>query len=112
MSILDLLDPEILASGDGTAHLRFEVRDDFKIPSGVVQGGITAAMLDMAMAVAAGGAISTASLQVEIHRPVVAEVLDVKAEGPRKGRRIVFCEADLFDADGVLLARGRQTAVP
>ncbi len=112
MSILELLKPEILDSGDGSARLRFSVRDDFKIASGVVQGGITSAMLDMAMAVAAGGAISTVSLQVEIHRPVLAERLDVVAEVTRKGRRIVFCEADMFDADGVLLARGRQTAVP
>jgi acyl-coenzyme A thioesterase PaaI-like protein len=36
----------------------------------VVQGGIVAVMLEMAMVVACGGAISTASLNYHILRPV------------------------------------------
>ena len=54
-----------------TEAARFEPRPEFKIPSGVVQGGIVATMLDMAMAVAGDGALSTASLELQILRPVV-----------------------------------------
>jgi len=69
-------------------------------------------MLDMAMAMAAEGAISTASLQLEIHRPVQGPIIEVTGEVTRKGQRLVFCEAEMRDSNGVLLARARQTAVP
>jgi uncharacterized protein (TIGR00369 family) len=111
-TIFDLLSPEIVSNSEGGAELRFTVRSEFTIPGGNVQGGIVSAMLDMAMAMAAGGAISTASLQLEIHRPVKGPVLEVTGEVTRKGQRLVFCEAAMRDSNGVLLARARQTAVP
>jgi acyl-coenzyme A thioesterase PaaI-like protein len=94
-TIFDLLSPEIMSNSEGSAELRFTVRSEFTIPGGNVQGGIVSAMLDMAMAMAAGGAISTASLQLEIHRPVKGPVLEVTGEVTRKGQRLVFCEAEM-----------------
>jgi uncharacterized protein (TIGR00369 family) len=111
-TIFDLLSPEIVSNSEGGAELRFTVRSEFTIPGGNVQGGIVSAMLDMAMAMAAGGAISTASLQLEIHRPVKGPVLEVTGEVTQKGQRLVFCEAEMRDSNGALLARARQTAVP
>jgi uncharacterized protein (TIGR00369 family) len=111
-TIFDLLSPEIVNNRKGGAELRFTVRPEFTIPGGNVQGGIVSAMLDMAMAMAADGAISTASLQLEIHRPVHGPVLEVTGEVTRKGRRLVFCEGEMRDSNGALLARARQTAVP
>ena len=111
-SIMDLLKPTIEGSGDGACVLHFEVRPEFTIPGGVVQGGITTAMLDMAMAISAGGAISTASLHVEILRPVVGPTLRVHGRIVRQGRRIVFAEAEMTGPDGKVCATGRQTAVP
>ena len=111
-TIFDLLSPEMVSNSEGRAELRFSVRPEFTIPGGIVQGGIVSAMLDMAMAMAAGGAISTASLQLEIHRPVKGPVLEVTGEVTRKGRRLVFCEAEMRDSNGALLSRARQTAVP
>jgi uncharacterized protein (TIGR00369 family) len=111
-TIFNLLQPEIVTAADGSSELRFKVRPEFTIPGGVLQGGIIAAMLDMAMATAAHGYISTASLHCEILRPVEAKVVIVSARITRKGRRIVFAEAEMRDAEGKVLARGTQTAVP
>ena len=111
-SIMDLMQPEIVTASDGCSELRFEVRPEFTIPGGVLQGGMIAVMLDMAMAVAEHGAISTASLHYDILRPVDTKVVIVTARITRKGRRIVFAEAEMRNADGQVLARGTQTAVP
>lgn len=78
----------------------------------MVQGGIVAVMLDMAMVMACGGAIATASLNYDILRPVRDKELIVKGRLIRMGRRVVFAEAEMTNEDGVLLARGTQTAVP
>ena len=111
-SIGDLMKPELLNMEDGKSEIRFQVRPEFTIPSGVVQGGIVAVMLDMAMAMAGKGGLSTASLQYEILRPVRATQLTVKGNIVRRGRRIVFAEAEMTDDDGIVLAKGTQTAVP
>ena len=110
--IHELLKPEIKKHGEGTAELRFPSQPQLTIPGGVMQGGIVTSMLDMAMAFAAGGTFSTASIHVEIHRPVTAEFLNVRATITKRGRRIVFAEATMHDDDGRLLAKGTQTAVP
>jgi acyl-CoA thioesterase len=111
-SIMDLMQPEIVTVADGCSEIRFNVRPEFTIPGGVLQGGMIAVMLDMAMAVAGHGAISTASLHYDILRPVETEVVTVTARITRKGRRIVFAEAEMRNTDGLVLARGSQTAVP
>ena len=112
LSIFDLMQPEIEPAAEGYSELRFKVRPEFTIPGGVLQGGMIAVMLDMAMAAAGHGYISTASLHCEILRPVESRVVIVTGRITRKGRRIVFAEAEMRDAEGQILARGTQTAVP
>jgi uncharacterized protein (TIGR00369 family) len=111
-SIMDLMKPDIRLREDGRSELCFTTRPEFTIPSGVVQGGIVAVMLDMAMVMACGGAISTASLHYDIMRPVRDKELIVKGRLLRMGRRVVFAEAEMTNQEGVVLARGTQTAVP
>jgi len=111
-SIFDLMQPEIKTAAEGCSELRFKVRPEFTIPGGVLQGGIIAVMLDMAMAVAGHGYISTASLHCDILRPVETKVVIVTGRITRKGRRIVFAEAEMRNVEGQVLARGTQTAVP
>lgn len=111
-SIRDLLQPVLRPSDEGTAHLRFGIRPELTIDGERLQGGIVAAMLDMAMAIAAEGLISTASMHFEVLRPVTRSPLTVRAEVVRKGRRIVFVEAEMRDAEDALVASGRQTAIP
>jgi uncharacterized protein (TIGR00369 family) len=111
-SIMDLLKPEVVTLTDGTAELHYEVRAEFTIPGDVVQGGIVAAMLDQTMAFSAKGALSTASLNINIMLPVKGPKLRVKGRVTRKGRRIVFAEAEMTNSDDEVVARGTQTAVP
>ena len=69
------------------------------------------AMLDMAMAVAVDG-LSTASINCDILRPVTGPELTVTGTITKMGRRLLFAEAEMVNADGKLLARATQTAVP
>lgn len=110
-SILDLLRPEILEQGDGHAVFRFTARPEWTIPSGQVQGGIVAAMLDMTMAFSADD-LSTVSLHVDYLRPAMGPELTVTASVTKRGRRVVFAEAEMIDQDGRVIARGRQNALP
>ena len=109
--ILDLLQPEILEQGGGRAVFRFTARPEYAIPSGQVQGGIVAAMLDMTMAFAADD-LSTVSLHVDYLRPAFGPQLTVTANVTRRGRRVIFAEAEMVDQEGRLIAKGRQNGVP
>ena len=83
----------------------------------VIQGGLVTALLDAAMGGAcwsvldADQAFLTADLRVEFLRST--RVGTVRATGTvvRRTRRVVFCEAQLFDDTGVLLAASRCTQV-
>ena len=110
-SILDLLQPEILEQDDGHAVFRFTARPEWTIPSGQVQGGIVAAMLDMTMAFSADD-LSTVSLHVDYLRPAMGPELTVTASVTKRGRRVVFAEAEMVDQDDRVIARGRQNALP
>jgi len=111
-SIVELLQPEVVIRGQGRAEIRFAVRPEFTIPGGMLQGGIVAGMLDMAMAFASERIISTASLHVEMFKPAMGPVVTVVANIPQEGRRIIFAEAEMRNEAGEVVARGRQTAVP
>ncbi|GJM38244.1 MAG: thioesterase [Acidimicrobiales bacterium] len=110
-SILDLLQPDVIEQADGRAVFCFMARPEWTIPSGQVQGGIVAAMLDMTMAFSADD-LSTVSLHVDYLRPAFGPELTVTATVTRRGRRVIFAEAEMVDQEGRLIARGRQNAVP
>ena len=107
-----LLSHDVIEWREGFVRIRFDAKSEFMIPGNVVQGGIVTAMLDHAMAAADDGRFATAALRVDILRPVAGPDLFVTAKITRRGRRMVFAEAEMFDEDGNLLARGTQTAVP
>ena len=112
LGILELLEPKFVSQTEGAVEIEFKVKREFTIHAGVVQGGIVAAMLDMAMAMSSGDRISTASMQFEILRPVSGDKLTVNGRIAKRGRRIVFAEAEMHNSEGRLVARGTQTAVP
>lgn len=105
------LGAEILERSEGHALVRFPVQERFKIPTGVLQGGMYAVMMDMAMAVASDGGISTTTLQINLLRPAKAGHVLVRAEIVRRGRNVMYLEAEVRNEDDVLLARGNQTAM-
>ena len=98
--------------------LRFNAPASFITPRGSVQGGLVAGFLDEVMGWAHVWATdhAEAPLNLEINmtllRPVMAGPLVGKGRVIRRGRRVIFLEAELFDTDGNLLARSTSTAIP
>ena len=106
--------------GSGSTTIEWDATAEYGFPTRgghVIQGGLVTALLDAAMGGACwsvlGGesAFLTADLRVEFLRST--RVGTVRATGTvvRRTRRVVFCEAQLFDAEGVLLAVSRCTQV-
>ncbi len=83
---------------------------------GIVQGGFVAGFLDSAMACACIGrsrftvAVPSLELKVSYLAPVHPGAVRVEARIRRWGRSICFLEAELFDAEGELLATASSTA--
>ena len=96
----------------GTIEIAFCPDERMLNSAGTVQGGFVAAMLDDTMGPAlvsmSGGRVmpSSINLTVSFLRPVKP------GRVVKLGKAIAFLEAELFDDDGVLLARGTSSAVP
>lgn len=102
-----------------TATMRFTVREEMTTWRGGVQGGLVAGYLDDVMGyayVAATGGES-APLNLEISMQLLGLVprgatITGKGRVVRSGRRVIFLEGELLDADGKVLARATSTAIP
>ena len=83
----------------------------------VVHGGMVATLLDTAMGHAclarlgADESFLTADLHVDFYRAATPGTLRAEAEVKHQSRRAMFCEASLYDAEGVLLAAARCTQI-
>jgi uncharacterized protein (TIGR00369 family) len=101
----------------GTIEIGFELDDRFVNPAGTVQGGFLAAMLDdtqgPALFAMTGGAIyaPTIDFSISFIKPARPGRFVGKGRVVSLGKTIVFTEAELFDAEGGLVAgrsvRGR-----
>jgi uncharacterized protein (TIGR00369 family) len=96
---------------NGKVRMGFEAKPAFCNPSGCVQGGFIAAMLDDAMGpvilIMSDGADYTVTIDMNISflasarpGPMVAE-----ANLVRRGKTVGFLEGRLYDADGALVAK-------
>jgi uncharacterized protein (TIGR00369 family) len=102
----------------GRAVLEWEPTVDHSFPAGkdwIVHGGMVTAILDTAMGSATWTLLDrhevflTADLRTEFYRP--ARPGQVRATGwvVQKTRRVTFAAAELYNADGVLLASSRAS---
>ena len=102
----------------GTVEVAFHPDDRMLNPTGTVQGGIVAAMLDdtmgPALLVATRGELvaSTIDMSVSFLRPVKPGRVIGRGRVVRLGRQVAFLEAELCDEAGVVLARATSSAVP
>ncbi|MDF1853909.1 PaaI family thioesterase [Pseudooceanicola sp.] len=102
----------------GDIEIAFHPTDEMTNVRGDVQGGIVAAMLDDTMGPAlmslTGGRCIAASLDINISymRPMHPGRVIARGRVIRKGRTIAFLEAELFNAEGKLLARATSSAIP
>ena len=93
--------------------------DEFTNPAGVVQGGFLTAFADTAMASAtitnlSGRKVFTANAELKISflRPARAgQTLTCTARVIGGGQRVAFVEAEVTDAEGVLVAKASSTYV-
>ena len=100
----------------GTALLAFDPGDQVLQTAGVIQGGIVAAMLDFAMALAAFSRLAadksfgTVSLTTNFLKPALPGRHLARARLDRMGTRMIFASAEL-SRDGSKTAIATATAV-
>ncbi len=100
-------------SGNLTAG--FALGRDFLNDNGVVMGGIVTAALDLAMAItvmarsAEETAVATTNLQMQFFRACRPGNHVAKSRIVKTGKRVVFCEAQLFDSKQMHIATATST---
>ena len=106
--------------GEGSSAVAWDATPEYGFPTAsgtVIQGGLVTALLDAAMGGAcwtvldADQAFLTADLRVEFLRSTRPGTVTATGTVVRRTRRVVFCEAQMHDAEGLLLAASRCTQV-
>jgi len=101
-----------------TARYAFEARQDFANPTGAIQGGFLAAMLDEAMSTTAIIVSNvtmnapTLEMKVSFLRPLFVGAATAEARVLKWGKSTCFIEAELFDPEGQLVAKASATQAP
>ena len=105
---------------NGVSIVEWDATEEYAFPTPngwVIHGGLVTTLLDTAMGGACwtvlddGETFLTADLRAEFIRATRPGTIRAEGRVVHKTRRIAFCEADAFDADGELLAAGRCTQV-
>lgn len=109
---------ERVSQDEGEVEFSFLGLEEWSNPQGNVQGGFLAAMLDDTLSVT-GVALSnftrimvTLEFKVSFLRPGPIGAFRSVGRLKRLGKSIGFLEADLFDADGHLVAKASGTVLP
>jgi acyl-CoA thioesterase len=108
-----LMGIDVVSAGAGRAVLRMPVRPDMYNGVGWLQGGMLVALADEAMALAIysqlseGEGIATISESTSFIRGAREGTIVAEGRVIRKGRRVAFCEAEVFleDSEKTLLSR-------
>lgn len=94
----------------GEATIRIEMRDELRQPHGLLHGGVTATLIDTAMAfaviteLAENEKASTVDLTVHYLRPHTAGAFSCTARIIRAGKRLLTVAADVFNEQEKLIA--------
>ena len=92
------------------AVIKIDMRDDLRHPGGILHGGVTATLIDTAMAFAVrtrvGPTEPTATIDLTVHylRPHISGTFTCTAKIVRAGRRIFTVSADVHNEEGSLIA--------
>jgi len=106
---------KLIALHTDEAVIGLEMRADLRQPSGVMHGGVTASLIDTAMAFAVRTRLprdeATATIDLTIHylRPVTDGKIICTAKTVRGGKRIFTVSADVHNEEGKLIATGLST---
>lgn len=110
-----LLGMELVDIRPDEAVVKLEMRNDLSQPSGVLHGGVTAALIDTAMAFAIRTHLAddefTATIDLTVHylRPHTSGTVTCTAKCVRAGKRIFTVSADVENEEGKLIATGLST---
>ena len=108
----------VVERGDGRSVLEWDAHEAYGFPTStgqVIHGGMVTTILDSAMGGACWSVLSedevflTADLRVEFYRSARPGLLTARGSVIKRTSRLVFCAAELFDADDRLLASSRCT---
>jgi uncharacterized protein (TIGR00369 family) len=109
-----------IEQGDGKSVIEWDATPEYCFPaeSGpIVHGGMVTTILDTAMGGACwsvldeGESFLTADLRVEFMRSSRPGTLRAEGTVVQRNRRVAFCAAELYDAEGALLAASRCTQI-
>lgn len=109
------LETTLLEGTPGAVSIGFTAGPHTLQGNGVVGGGTLAQMLDCALALAGlsvlapGQTCATISLTVHMQRPAAPGRFTASAKVERSGRTVSFTTAQLFDANGKLVASGSSS---
>ena len=99
-------------------RMEFDVSPGFSNPTGAIQGGFIAAMMDEAMSscviIASNVTMTAPTLEMKtsyLNRLMPGKA-SVEARVQKLGRSAAFMEAECYDADGKLVAKASATAIP
>lgn len=98
---------EIVAVGDGYSKCKLEVQGFHKNALGHVMGGVYFTIADYAFAVATNDkehATVTTTSQISYLRALKGNTLYAECKTIKNGRTTCFCQIDLTDNDGNLIA--------
>ncbi|MEO8573409.1 MAG: PaaI family thioesterase [Pyrinomonadaceae bacterium] len=115
LPISKLLGMQLVDIQPNEAVVRIEMRDDLRQPSGVLHGGVTATIIDTAMALAVRTHLedheytTTVNLTVHYLRPHKAGAVSCTAKCVKIGKRIFTVSADVQNEEGMLIATGLST---
>jgi uncharacterized protein (TIGR00369 family) len=110
-----LLGFEVESFGDGEAVLFLDVKPHHRQIHGVVHGGILAALVDTAAALAAysvlpqGAEIATVQLSINYLAPVPDGRVKAAGKVLRVGRNFVVTECEVLNTDGAVAAKALLT---
>jgi acyl-CoA thioesterase len=110
-----LIGMELVGLRPDEAVIRIEMRDDLRQPSGVLHGGVTATLIDTAMAFAVRTRLAiddaTATIDLTVHylRPHLSGTFTCTAKVVRAGKRIFTVSADVINETGKLIATAIST---
>jgi len=111
-----LMGIEVVSVGDGRAMLKMQVRPDMYNGVGWLQGGMLVALADEVMALAVysqlvdGEGIATISESTSFIRGVRDGVVWAEGRVIRKGRRVAFCEGEVWTENGKKALLSRTSA--
>lgn len=109
-----LLEYMILSADKGRVEMELSLGEQFTQGNGVIQGGAATMALDTGLAYAAltvvetGQTVITVNMQTQFYRPILAGRQRIRAWVDKPGRKLLFCIAELIDAQNRVLARAES----